>query len=422
MSIVRNSIFALALLVITFGAGFRFGQITKQDGVDFSTAQINGKTDSRVDTYDFSIFWEVWERLNRNYIDKKVLDPQKMIYGAISGMVNSLGDPYTVFLPPEQNKEAKDDLSGKFEGIGAQLGVKEKKIVVIAPLKDTPAEKSGLKPGDWIIKVDGKETVNWTLPEAVSKIRGPKGTEVTLSIQHKDASVSAEVKVKRETIEVASVEWKIKSVECENTNCKEVTTGCVECDTIVYLKLARFGDQTNDEWNKAVDEILSSISQNKSDVKGLIFDLRNNPGGYLSGSVFIASEFLKDGVIVNQEQSNGSKQTYKVNRKGKLLDIPMVVLINKGSASASEIVAGALKDRGRTKVVGETSFGKGSVQEAQELRDGAGIHITTAKWLLPSGKWINGTGIDPDVKVEGTDNSEEDIQLQKAIYVLLGKD
>lgn len=416
---IRNIIFALSLLIITFGAGYRIAKSSPEEA-QVIPPTITDKTSSAVNSYDFSLFWDVWERLQHNFIDKKALDPQKMIYGAISGMVNSLGDPYTVFLPPDQNKEVKDDLSGKFEGIGAQLGVSDKKIVVIAPLKGAPAEKSGLKPGDWIIKVDGKDTVNWTLPEAVTKIRGPKGSEVALTIQHKDASSSSQIKVVRDTIEVASVEWSKKQVSCTDEGCVEKQENCPECAHVIYLKLARFGDQTNDEWNKVISEI-KAVQANNPSVKGLVFDLRNNPGGYLSGSIFIASEFLKDGVVVTQQNSNGSVQTYKVNRKGQLLEIPIVVLINKGSASASEIVAGALKDRGRGKTVGETSFGKGSVQEAQDLRSGAGIHITTAKWLLPSGKWINGVGIEPDIKVEASDNVADDTQLYKAYEVLLGR-
>lgn len=418
---LRNIFLGLALLAITFGAGMRVG-IT---GIGRDFVQ-NTKVSNKLQpaSVDFNLFWEVWNRLNRYYIDKKAIDAQKMVYGAISGMVSALGDPYTVFLPPDQNKEAKDDLGGKFEGIGAQLGVKDKKIVIVAPLKDTPAEKAGLKPGDFILKVDNKETVNWSLPEVVAKIRGPKGSSVLLTILHKNASKSADITVARDTINVVSVEWEVKNIQCSNaTNkqCKVIKEVCTDCIKVIYLKLNRFGDQTTDEWNKTVDEINKKIIQSPNPtVKGLIFDLRNNPGGYLSGSVFIASEFLKGGAIVIQDSIENGKQTYSVERKGRLTDIPMVIIVNKGSASASEIVAGALQERGRGKVVGETSFGKGSVQEAQELPGGAGIHITTAKWLLPSGKWINGSGIVPDVKIENNDTKpDEDVQLEKAIETLV---
>lgn len=406
---IRNIFLVLALLVLSFGTGYRAG-ITGVGQKWIQNTKVIGNIPVKPNAVDFSLFWDVWDRVNRYYIDKKAIDYQKMVYGAISGMVSSLGDPYTVFLPPDQNKEAKDDLSGKFEGIGAQLGVKDKKIVVIAPLKGTPAEKAGLKPSDWVVKVDDKESTGWTLPEAVAKIRGPKGSSVKLTIVHKEDSKTVEISVVRDTIKVVSVEWEEKNIKKE----------CNDCDKVIYLKLSRFGDQTTDEWNKAVGEINSKLQTANSKIKGLVFDLRNNPGGYLSGSVFIASEFLKDGNVVIQESVAGGKQTYNVERKGKLTDIPMVVLINKGSASASEIVAGALGVRGRAKLVGETTFGKGSIQEAQELASGAGIHITTAKWLLPNGKWINGSGIDPDVKAENdTAAPDEDLQLEKAIETLV---
>lgn len=415
---IRNVLIICTFVVISFGLGYQSGT---RNFFSSSVENVSGKV-SPIKDVDFSLFWDVWGRLEKFYIDKTKLDRQKMVWGAISGMVASLGDPYTVFLPPDQNKESKDDLGGKFEGIGAQLGIKDKKIIVIAPLKNSPAEVAGIKAGDWIIKVDDKETAGWTIYEAVSKIRGPKGTSVKLGIIHKDVQKPNDVTVKRETINVSSVEWKVVTADCSSNSgtnkCQIVKTSCSTCVNIIYLKLDKFGDKTSQEWNKAVSEI--NRDKNNANVKGLIFDLRNNPGGYLTGSVFIASEFLKDGVVVTQESISGGKESYNVNRKGTLLDIPLVVVINKGSASAAEIVAGALKERGRAKVVGETSFGKGSVQEAQELLGGAGIHITTTKWVLPSGKWINSTGIDPDIKVSNDDAKEgEDPQLEKAIETLL---
>lgn len=420
---LRNIILGLSIFIIGFGIGINapnFGVFKSLP----KTFEIVNKISPKPASVDFSLFWDVWERLNRFYIDKKTLDAQKMVYGAISGMVDALGDPYTVFLAPEQNKEAKDDLSGKLEGIGVQLGIKDKKILVIAPLKDTPAEKAGLRAGDWIIKVDGKETVNWTLPEAVSKIRGPKGSKVVLTISHKDATQSTDITVVRDSIKVASVEWEYKNFKITNDKLQILKEDCPDCQKIVYLKLSRFGDQTTDEWNKAVDEISSEfrVAQGApgSELKGLIFDLRNNPGGYLSGSVFIASEFLSDGTVVIQESANNQRQNFDINRKGKLLTIPMVVIINKGTASAGEIVAGAIHEKGRGKLVGEATFGKGSIQEAQDLPNGAGIHITTSKWLLPSGKWINGTGVEPDTKVENDPNKPDvDLQLEKAVEMLV---
>lgn len=428
LKLFRNIIIISAFLVVAFGTGYRIGSTHgKQNATGIPTsASVISKSSDTASSVDFSLFWDVWDRLGQSYVDKAALAPQSMVYGAISGMVSALDDPYTVFLPPDQNRESKEDLSGKFEGIGAQLGIKEKKIVVIAPLKDSPAQKAGLRPGDWIVKVDDKETMRWTLPEAVSKIRGPKGSTVRLSIVHEEASKSTELAVRRDTINVVSVEWEQKAVGCQGSG---ISTSEPKNCTVIYLKLGRFGDPTNAEWDKAVTEITEAMKRsnpstplrvNDQAIKGLVLDLRNNPGGYLSGSVYITSEFLPDGTIVTQEHADGNKQTFTVNRKGRLLKIPMIVLVNKGSASASEIVAGALRDRGRANLVGETTFGKGSIQEVQELPGGAGIHITVAKWLLPSGAWINGKGLTPEILVENDDaKPDEDKQLERAIEELL---
>lgn len=406
MKQLRNIIVILSLLVISFGGGYNLGKNSGYAGGTLSFPSFSNTRPPASQNLDFSLFWDVLRRLETYFIDKKAIGGQKILYGAISGMVQSLGDPYTVFLPPDQNKDTKDSLGGHFEGIGAQLGVKDKKIIIVAPLKGTPADLAGLKAGDWIIKVDGKDTLNWTLPQTVAAIRGPKDSKVTISVIHKDADKPVDVRVTRETINVPSVEWSMKS----SGNFK-----------VVYLKLSQFGDQTNDEWNKAVGEILTQVAADKSgQIKGMVLDLRNNPGGYLSGAVNIASEFLPDGVVVMQESSNGKRDVSNVTGSGRLTTIPMVALINKGSASASEIVAGALSDRKRAKLVGETSFGKGSIQDVQELPGGAGLHITVAKWLLPSGKWINGTGITPDISAVNDDNKpDQDLQLDRAIEQLV---
>lgn len=406
---VRNLILWLAFVFLVGGGGYRLG--LHQASVSFQNykPQLSLVNINSPQSVNFSLFWDVWGRLEKSYIDKKALNPQKMIHGAISGMVASLGDPYTVFLNPTQQKETKEDLGGSFEGIGAQLGIKEKKILVVAPLKDTPAEKAGIKAGDWIVEVDGKQTLNWTLPETVSKIRGPKGTKVKLTILHENETKPIEIEIVRNKILVKSVEWEKKNAQCPMPN--------IQC-FVAYLKLSQFGDQTNGEWDKAVREISSAYQKNE--VKGMVLDLRNNPGGYLSGAVYLAGEFLPQGtLIVQQEESGALRKPYQVERNGLLTKIPLTVLINKGSASASEIVAGALRDNGRAKLVGETSFGKGSVQDAQDLPDGAGLHVTIAKWLLPKGDWINSTGIKPDLEIKLESNeATQDAQLQKALEIL----
>lgn len=372
-----------------------------------SSIKIERKIPADKQNLDFSLFWEVWDRLEKNYIDKKALDQNQMVLGAIQGMVASLGDPYTAFLKPSENKELKEDLNGSFEGVGIQLGYKENQLAVIAPLTGTPAYKAGVKAGDLILKIDDQPTTGISADEAMRKIRGPKGTKVKLSLMHTDEKEPYEVEIVRDTIVVPSVEVEFVTTETQKrTEAQKV---------IAHLKLMKFGDRTAEEWDKAVGE----IANHKPSVSGVILDLRNNPGGYLTGSVFIASEFVGSGVIVQQEHANGTKETFSVNRPGRILNQPLVVLINEGSASASEIVAGALQDYKRAKIVGTKSFGKGTIQEAEDLPGGAGLHITTARWLLPQGGSIDKKGITPDNEVkDDPKTSEIDEQLQKAIEVL----
>lgn len=398
---LRSFILITALALLAAGVGYKLGtnEVKIRTNGPLPKIEVINKLPPTQRNADFSLFWQVWDELATKYVDKTKFDPQKMVYGAISGMVSSVGDPYTIFLPPEQNKASKEDLNGSFEGIGAQLGIKDNKIVVIAPLADSPAEKAGILTADWIVKVDGKETANQTLPEVVTKIRGPKGTTVVLSVLHQKADKPVDITVKRDQIILKSVEW------------KQVATS----SGIIYLKLARFGDQTDSQWDQAVAEIA------QKNPKGVVLDLRNNPGGLLSGSVYIASEFLESGVVVKQVDYKGDAQTYSVDRRGKLLSVPLVVLVNQGTASASEILAGSLQVAGRAKVVGAQSFGKGSVQEAEDLPSGAGLHVTIAKWLLSNGVWINGSGLTPDVKIDNDVNDPtKDLQLDKAVE-LLGK-
>lgn len=418
----RNITVLFTLLLFSAWIGYNLGlhEVKLISKNSLPQVVIKNKSASITKQVDFSLFWDVWQRLEHSYINKEVLDPQNMVWGAISGMVYSLDDPYTVFLPPKENKDTKDELLGTFEGIGAQLGMKDKKIIVIAPLKGMPAETVGILAGDWIIKVDDKDTVGWTLPQAVENIRGPRGSTVTLTILHENDEQPTKIAVVRDTIVVASVEWWIKEVK-DVENIKDVNN-LSENRSIAYIRLSRFGDTTLSEWEKAVLEISQKEKELKEDLVGLIFDLRNNPGGYLNGAVYIASEFLKDGVVVIQEDAKGHSQTFSVNRKGSLLDIPLIVLVNKGSASASEIVAGSLRDHERAKILGETTFGKGSIQESQDLPEGAGLHITTALWLLPKGDSIDKKGLSPDIEVSlNKEEPDYDKQLEEAIKVLFEK-
>ncbi len=388
---------SIIVYLLIFSLGWQLGHL------DLSRFKVkNLKPPQDKQTLDFKLFWDTWDLVSREYVDKKAIDIQKMYYGAISGMVASLGDPYTFFLPPEIQKSTKEALSGSFEGVGIQLGFnKEKRLVVIAPLKDTPAAKNGIKAGDLILKIEGKDTVNITLQEAVTLIRGPKGTKVGLEVYHEGDSKSTTISLTRDTIIVKSVEFESK-----------LTKGGKK---VAYIKLSSFGERTQEEWNKVISE---AAANNPS---GIVLDLRNNPGGFLEEAVFISSEFIPSGDIVIQEDGQGGRKALPVKRTGKFLKQPLVVLINKGSASAAEIVAGAIQDYKRGKLVGEESFGKGTIQSAKDLAGETGIHITTAKWLTPNGRWIHNIGLTPDVKVEEpviSDQTQKDPQLDQALELL----
>jgi carboxyl-terminal processing protease len=418
---MRNSGRFQLILIILISAlvGYYFGvnKINAEwDNYRPSISVVNKEPPGGTSKVDFAQFWTVWQKLENGYYDKTKLDPQKMLTGAISGMVQSLEDPFTVYLPPTQNNDFKEGLAGQFQGIGAELGLKDRRVIVISPLNGSPAQKAGIKPGDAILEVDGQSTANWTLSQAVEKIRGPRGTDVTLTVLSNGGRESREVKIQRDVITVKSVEhWVKKASEIENIKVDK----SVADKSIAYVSLSQFGDNTNSEWLSEINKLNLTL-QNK-EIGGVILDLRNNPGGYLSDATFIASEFLSEGsVVVIEEEGEGDRTSQTANRRGFLTEVPVLVLINKGSASASEIVAGALRDNGRARLVGETSFGKGTIQQAEDLGSGAGLHVTIAKWLTPKGTWVNGKGLEPDIKVALNNNEpERDTQLEKAVLELL---
>ncbi len=368
---------------------------------------------------DFTQFWNVMEKLESSYYNKTAIDSQKMLNGAIIGMVSSLDDPYTLYLPAKQNDNFKQTLAGKFEGIGAELGMKDKQIIIISPLDGSPAQKAGLRAGDMIVKVDDEYTTGWTLEQTVNKIRGPKGTPVMLAVVHTKGDEPKEVKITRDTISVKSLTtWTKPIKKIDGIKQNDVLKPNAD-DKIVYIRLSQFGDTTNDEWQGLANKLSQQLRADSS-IKGIVFDLRNNPGGYLTDAVYIVSEFVKDGTAVMQEDKEGEKTSYSVSGKALLADVPLVVLINKGSASASEIVAGAIRDHIRGKLIGETSFGKGTIQQAEDLGGGSGLHVTIAKWLTPNGIWVHQKGLTPDVAV-GLDKKDpsHDTQLEKAIETVL---
>lgn len=380
----------ISLAVIIFSVGFFLGQ--KQVVCRVCAPE----------AVDFSLFWDAHSKLYQHFIDTDTIDDQEIIYGAISGMTKSLGDPYTDFFNPTQAKMFKQDLSGSFEGIGVEIGIKKDQLTVVAPLKDTPGERAGLKPGDQIIKINGQNTVDVSIDQAVSMIRGKRGTEVILTIFRDGWSQAQDIKIIRATIKLKSIDWELKE------------------GNIAYVHIYQFDQVLSGEFKKVAIEILQSPA------KKIILDLRNNPGGYLEVSQDIAGWFLENGQIVTIEDFGKGKEDeqYVAQGSASFSEYPIVVLINNGSASASEILAGALRDNRNITLVGEKSFGKGSVQEVVTLRDGLSfLKITIAKWLTPKGTSISEVGLTPDVKVEVSDEDVEagnDPQLDKAIEIIKG--
>ena len=349
-------------------------------------------------------FWEVWQFLEQDYLESDKIKPANMIDGAIKGMVASLGDPYTTYLPPKQNQRSGEDLAGSFFGVGIELGYIDGFVAVMTPLPNSPAEKAGVQAGDLILKVTDKtknldeDATNWTIEQAVEAIRGTKGSVVTLTLLRPDqGNKPFEVSITRDEIVVKSVEMEL--IERQG-------------QTFAHIKLYRFGGRTNGEWDALVSEIVNNPA-----VAGIILDMRGNPGGFFDGAIDVASEFIESGVVVTQKGKYTSRD-FPAQGKARLAKYPLVVLVNKGSASASEIVAGALRDRLGVKLVGKQTFGKGTVQDRRELSNGGGVHITVARWMLPGGDWIQDTGIPVDVEVEYNPDTEQDEQLLRALQEL----
>jgi carboxyl-terminal processing protease len=330
----------------------------------------------------------------------------------MSGLASSLGDPYTVFFEPKTAKEFNESLAGKFEGIGAEIGIKNDQLQIIAPLPEMPAEKAGLRAGDFILKIDETDTVGMSVEKAVSLIRGPKGTEVALTIgryktetdkdgKETKAPETLEVKITRDTIVVRSVRSKY-----------------LDEHRLAHIEISNFNQDTAQEFSKAINDALNR------EVKGIILDLRNDPGGYLDRAISIAGEWTGDMVVVKERRQGKIVDEFHGTASGRLKNFPTVVLVNEGSASASEIVAGALQDYQLAKIVGKTTFGKGSVQDYQEFPDKSSIKMTIAEWVTPLERSIDKKGIVPDIEIDRTIedyNANRDPQLDKAIELLTGK-
>ena len=347
----------IAIIALAFGTGYNLGGVPTGDGEGLGLVE------------------EAWDIIFRDYVDRDQLEPDELSKGAIEGMIESLDDPYSSYIDAETYEIGMSGLEGEIEGIGAQVGIREEKLTVISPIPDSPAARAGVRSEDVILEIDGESTVGMSMVEAVLKIRGPKGTTVRLLIQHADETEPVEIDIVRATIELSSV-----------------TVEMVE--DIAHLRITHFSKRTADELLTALNDI------DQASAKGIILDMRSNPGGILDTVVEVASHFLKDGVVVKVVNNQGEQRALQVKPKELVNELPMVILVNEFSASGSEVLAGALQDHGRATVAGNVTFGKGSVNIPRELQDGSGLYITTARWLTPNGRLIEGEGINPDIELD----------------------
>lgn len=395
---MKNIVIAVLLLgiIVSFGGGFYVGQlhgyvVPIKGATNLETGQAEG--------VDFSLFWDAWRIVQEEYAGSESLDFQAMVHGAIKGMVNSLGDPYTTFMTPDDTKIFLEDISGSFSGVGMEIGIRDEKLRVIAPLEGTPAAKAGLRPGDYIVRINKDTfTTDLSVDEAVALIRGPEGTKVTLSILREGWDESRDFELERAVITIPSLEWEMK-------------------EGVAYVKIFQFSEKLQNDFADVERDVLRSTDK-------IILDLRNNPGGFLHSAVDIAGWFLQRGdvVVIEDFGSDAEREYHEARGNAKLYNHKVVILINEGTASASEILAGALRDNRGVLLIGEKSFGKGSVQELKELKDESSLKVTIAKWLTPKGNLIAEKGLEPDILVKVEDEDFEagrDPQLDKAIEVLL---
>src|SRR3989339_36726 len=399
----------LITLSLGWGLGVRYAERQVADMMSQLEFLYQGKTASGTLVHDpekevdLALLWGVWRLLQQHYIAPEKLQTTNMLFGATAGLVRALDDPYTSFMTPRENTDFKEGLGGKLHGIGAELTMKDGQVVVVAPLKGSPAQEAGLLPEDIIIEVNGTDISNETLTNVVQRIRGPKGTSVTLTLLRADQPDAFELTIKRADITIPSVEAEVH----------QTASGAVG-----VIALNQFGDETVQEVEKA----LRDLQKEKEPIQGLVIDLRFNGGGYLDGAVELASLFLKQGKVVTVQRREGEPVAHYVNGRPLEAELPLAVLINAGSASASEIFAGAIQDHKRGTIVGQTSFGKGTVQEVFDLPGGSTLRVTVARWLTPGGNDLSKEGIHPDIEVDRTPEdsaADRDPQLDTAMEWLV---
>ena len=406
VKIILGAFVAVILLAGAFSGGFIAGHLMPANGLPAinsflpqsqnPTADQQASTPGNVQTL-FVPFWEAWNIVHQEYVDQPV-DDTKLMQGAIRGMMDSLGDAHTSYMDPKVYQTEQSSLQGSYEGIGAIVDTTGNYLTIVSPIQGSPADKAGIKPGDKVIAIDGQDMTGVDPEQARQKVIGPKGTKVTLTIARKDEQNPLQFTITRDAIAVHSAEGKMLD------------------NGIAYIDLNQFGDKTTAELRDTLDTLLAQHP------KGIVLDLRNNPGGYLNTAIEVASEFIDKGVVVYEKHGDGKIDEYKALGNGRATNIPLVVLINEGSASASEILAGALQDYGRAKLVGVQSYGKGSVQNWQQLSNNEGaVRVTIAHWLTPKQRLIDHIGLAPDVYVPLTADDHaagRDPQLDAAVQTL----
>lgn len=390
----KQNRYTILIAIFTFIIGLYIG-LYKGNNLD-NFARIFKKRQVDPNQINLDSFWEVWDTIDQKYPGAKEIDNQKRIYGAIKGLVSSLEDPYSTFFTPEEKKIFEEDIDGHFSGVGMEVGIKDDILTVIAPLKNTPAYKAGMKSGDKVLAIDGKTTNDMSTEEAIKLIRGEKDTTVTLTILRPSENKPREIKIVRDIITVPTLETEVK-------------------DNAFIIKLYSFTGNSNKLFRDAIKEF-SGANTDK-----LVIDLRGNPGGYLESAVDMASWFLSSGkTVLIEDYGEGKEQKIYQSHGYDVFNenLKLVILIDGGSASASEILAGALKDHGKAKLLGTQSYGKGSVQEVIDIGTDTSIKVTIAKWLTPSGISISKKGLTPDIEIKRGDDEKVDLQMNKALEIL----
>lgn len=413
----------LAIVTLAFGLGWGVKDLT---GGGSKTTVVNNSPQAGTsgDAFESATLGEIYDILKNNYVDKSMLDPATLRQAAISGLLNSLNDPHTAYLTPQDLKAGALDLNSTYQGIGASVSDKSGQVQIVAPFRDSPAEAAGIKAGDIILEVDGEKTDGWSSEEAVQKIRGVKGTPVELTVKHSDGKIET-LSVTRGEIQITSVytEPNLEIIPGESGK-KIVDSTGKEATDIAYLNISQFHEKTEDELQAALKEINANPNY-----RGLILDLRDNPGGLLSATVAVADEFLDSGTILTEKDAGGKTEKWDAHSGGLFTKLPIVILMSKGSASGAEVLAGALHDNGRAKIVGTRSFGKGTVNQLQQLTkcgdpNGCGaLYLSVGRWYTPNGDQIEGVGVKPDIELDMSSDdyiNHGDIQIFKAIDVLRG--